>query len=257
VLRNTIRSKLALLLAFVAIAVCAPLSCASSTRLDRSKAADLIRRSSQFTQPYAIIIRHQKDSRQLDPISPSETKEQGQARAVEEYFNASPYRGVLRELGLMTASATYVKTTMYGEREGPSLYNLDVRLTEKGEQLWHDLNMPVDPATLPLALRELVQITGITGGDEKSRRATIEFSWKWLPTLAGRAMTRGTPEFERLPERLKKQFNEEGVSVFNIGAHPPLELGGTQRSVATFVLYDDGWRLEPLPFESRPLNPLN
>jgi hypothetical protein len=250
-------SRLTLLITFIAAAVCAPLSCASSNRLNRNKAADLIRRSSQFTQPYEIIIRHQVETRQLDPISHSETNEQGQVRAVEEFFNASPYRGALRELGLVTASASYVKTTMYGEREGPSLYNLDVRLTEKGEQMWRDLNMPVDTAALPLARRELIEITGINGGDEKARRATVEFNWRWMPTPAGRAMMRDTTEYERLPERIKQQFNEEGVSVFNVGAHQPLELGGTHHAVANFQLYDDGWRLERLPFDSRPLNPLN
>jgi hypothetical protein len=245
-----------LVVLFVTSTLVTSLSCASRN-LDRAKAADLIRRSPQFTQPYEIIIRHQTETRQLDPISHSETNEQGQVRAVEEFFNASPYRGALRELGLVTASASYVKTTMYGEREGPSLYNLDVRLTEKGEQIWRDLNMPVDTAALPLARRKLIEITGISGGDEKARRATVEFNWRWMSTLAGRAMLRDTTEYERLPDRIKQQFNEDGVSVFNVGAHQPLELGGTHHAVANFQLYDDGWRLERLPFDSRPLNPLN
>ncbi len=248
--------KLTLLILLVAVAVCAPPSCSSSTRLDRGRAAEMIRKSSQFTEPYMIIISHEKNSRNLDPIKPSETKEEGQVRAVEDYFNASPYRAALREIGLVTATAQYVHTTMYGEREGPSLYNLDIRLTEQGEQLWRDLNLPVDTARLPLARREIVSVTGIKGGDEKSRHATAEFTWRWLPTIAGRALMKGTPEFERLPERIKEQFNEEGLSVFGIGAQPPLQLSATQQSVATFELYDNGWRLEPLPFDNRPLNPL-
>jgi hypothetical protein len=255
--RNTTLSKITLLVALGA-ALCAPLACASSARLDRSKAAEMIRRSGQFAQPYTIIIRHQTDSRQLDPVVPSDTRQQGEARAVEEFFNASPYRGVLRELGLVTATASYQHTTMYGQREGPSLYKLDVRLTEKGEQLWRDLKLPVDPATLPLARRELISITGITGGDERARHATVEFDWRWIPTAAGRAMMRDTPEFSQLPDRIKQKFNEEGLSVFNIGAHPPLELGGTRHAVANLQLYDDGWRLTDVrPMATSPLNPLD
>lgn len=84
--------------------------------------------------------------------------------------------------------------------------------------------MPVDTARLPLARREFVAVTGITGGDEKSRRATTEFTWRWVPTLADRVLQRGTPEFEHLPERIKEQFNEKDESVFGIGAQPPLQL---------------------------------
>lgn len=250
--------KLTLLSALLALAVCATPSCSSSTRLDRSKAADLISRSPQFTQPFTIIVRHEKDSRNLGPIKPSETKEEGQARAVEDYFNASPYRGALREEGLVTATARYEHTTMYGGEEGPSLYTLDIKPTEKGEQLWRELSMPVDTATLPLAKREIISVTGITGGDEKSRRATAEFTWRWVPTLAGRVLQRGTPEFEHLPDRIKEQFNDRGLGVLGIGAQPPLQLSATRQSVAAFQLYDDGWRLTDLrPIDTSPLNPID
>lgn len=248
-IRNTI-SKIMLLIALVAV-LCAPSACASSTRLDRNKAAEMISHSVQFTQPYTIIVQHASNKRYMEPISPDETRAQGEARAVENFFDSTPYRAVLRELGLIDVKAKFA-----GVESGRGIFELTINLTDRGRQLWRDLNLPADTATLPLATRELVAVTGITG-DEKTRRATVEFDWRWVPTVAGRAMMRGTPEFSRLPERIKKQFNEEGLGVFNIGAHPPLELGGTHRSVASFQLYDDGWRLEPLPFDNRPLNPLD
>jgi hypothetical protein len=250
-------SKLTLLIAF-AVTLCAPLACASSTRLDRGKAAEMIRNSSQFTQPYEIIIRHGSDRRYLNPVSPDETRAQGEARAVPDFCDSSPYRGVLCELGLINVKARYVSTRMYGDREDKSTYDLDIKLTPAGEQLWRDLNLAVDSSSLPLARRELVQVTGITGGDERSRRATVELNWKWVPTLAGRAMPRGTPEFSRLPERIRQQFDDKGITVFSIGSHPPLDLGGTRRATAQFQLYDDGWRLMDIrPIDTRPLNPID
>ena len=249
-IRNSI-SKVMLLIALGA-ALCAPLACASSNRLDRNKAAEMIRRSPQFTQPYTIIIQHASNKRYLEPISPDETRAQGEARAVENFFDSTPYRAVLRELGLIDVKAKFT-----GVESGRGVFELTINLTDKGQQLWRDLNLPVDTATLPLARRELIQVTGITGGDERSRHATVEFDWKWIPTLAGRAMMKGTQEYESLPDRIKNQFNKDGLSVFNIGAHPPLELGGTHHAVASFQLYDDGWRLEPPSLDNRPLNPLD
>lgn len=240
-----------IILTFTLLALVASLDCGRSRQLDRSQAADLISHSPQFAQPYTITVRHASDRRYLEPISPDETRAQGEIRAVENFFDSTPYRAVLRELGLIAVKAKFA-----GVESGRGVFELTIDVTDKGQQLWRDLNLPVDTAALPLATRELVAVTGITG-DEKTRHATADFNWKWTLTPLGKAMSRGTPEFEHLPDKIKQQFNEEGLGVFNIGAHAPLDLEGTHRSVASFQLYDDGWRLEPLPFNNMPLNPLD
>jgi hypothetical protein len=212
----------------------------------------MISRSIQFEQPYTIIVQHASNKRYLEPISPDETRAQGEIRAVEDFYDSTPYRAVPRELGLIDVKAKFA-----GVEDGRGVFELTINLTDRGQQLWRDLNLPVDTATLPLATRELITVTGITG-DEKTRHATADFNWKWTPTPLGKAMTRGTPEFERLPDKIKQQFNEQGVSVFNIGAHKPLELEGVRQGVANFQLYDDGWRLTDIhPMDASSLNPLD
>lgn len=252
----SIRSKTTGLSVILILALCATSSCGSSKRLDRSKASDLIKQSPQFSRPYEVIVRHQRDERHLDPVDPNETRQQGEARAVQEFYNSSPYRAVLRHLGLIEAKAAYQSTRMYGEKEGSSLYALDVRLTSQGEQMWHDLNLQVDPASLPLGRREIVDVTGVTGGDgQRERTASAEFTWRWTLTMAGASMTRGTPEFENLPDDVKRLFDDDSTRPIS---RAPLELSGTRRGHAQFQLFDDGWRLVSVePSEPRPLNPID
>lgn len=252
--------KLTLLGVLLVAAVCALPSCSSSNRLDRSKAAEMIRRSPQFTHVHRMIIRHGSDRRYLDPVSPEETRQQGEARAVESWRDSYPYRAVLVELGLVEVKAQYVSTQMYGDREGRSTYDLQIRLTPRGEQLWRDLGLEVDPAAVPLARRKLLQITGITGGDAaKASRASAEFTWEWEPTQAGAAMTEGTAEFSHLPDRIKQMFESPESTPFpTFKSKVPLRLTGVRRGVANCQLFDDGWRLDSIgPLDNQPLNPID
>jgi hypothetical protein len=206
-----------------------------------------------------MIVKHGTDTRYLDPVSPDETRQQGEARAVEDYRTSYPYRAVLLELGLVDVHAKYVSTRMYGNTEDRSTYDLDINLTDAGRKLWLDLGMEVDLGAIPLGKRKLVAITGITGGDAaKGSRGTAEFTWEWELTPAGASMSKGTPEFERLPDAVKSLFDSSQLSTPTFKPKNPLNLSGIRQGVANFQLYDDGWRLDSIePAGSAPLNPLD
>jgi hypothetical protein len=236
---------------FTLLALAASLDCGSSRQLDRKKAAALIEAAPQFRQVFYVVVAHQRNQRHLDPeTAPADAR--GEAAA--DFFNSSPYRGVLRELGLVDVTARFA-----GVEDGRNVFDLNISLTDAGRQLWQEVGAPVNEAAIPLAKRDLLEVTGLTGGDAtQGGRATAEFTWRWVPTVAGRAMMRGTPEYERLPDRIKQQFNESGLTVFDIGAHRPLELGGAHQANAQFQLYDDGWRLTDVrPMDTSPLNPID
>ena len=253
--RNIIR--LAMIAAIATSALGTSVSCASKN-LDRKQATALIQRAQPFTQPYSMIIRHGSDRRYLDPVSPDETRVQGEARAVENWRTSFPYRAVLMQMGLVDVRAKYVSTRMYGDREDRSTYDLEIRLTPQGEELWRQMGLQVDPDAVPLGRRKLIAVTGISGGDANTSRAAAEFTWQWELTPAGAAMVRDTPEFERLPDEVKNLFESAPSFPPSAKVKTPLSLLGTHQGVANFQKFDDGWRITSIePATTRPLNPLD
>jgi hypothetical protein len=75
--------------------------------------------------------------------------------------------------------------------------------------------------TVPLADRALVEVTGIA--TESQGNAEVEFTWKWIPNKMGDALS----AIKRFP------IDGEGT-------------GTIHNAVATFRLFDDGWRLESI-----------
>lgn len=93
----------------------------------------------------------------------------------------------------------------------------EAELTQEGRRQssqWKAAETPLGGRptwTIPIADRELVEITGIIGADKE--QAAVEYTWKWVPNNVGR----------ELP-----------------GKYVDLE---PQKNQATFRKYDDGWRM--------------
>ena len=218
------------------IAVLAMLFTACGNDLSRSKAKKEIEDSITFKEPPAIYIEIGTLGEQCIPLSPERDK--GNL--------------LLRELGILRI-----------EKTGPSLWN--VSLTEKGKELFARLQQTpyggskekgcdYQQITLPLATREIIEVTGIQRDGNKS---IAEFSWKWAPTEFGRALFEDTAEYKALTPQEKEWLKDkvEGGAFVNAG----IAVGGVDRSIiltdfpvkahvklstATFHLYDDGWRLD-------------
>lgn len=95
-------------LSVIILVLCVASSCGSSKQLDRSKAAKMIEASPQFIPVYRMVVAHQTDQRYIEPdVAPASP--QGEAAAVQNFYDSSPYRGVCKELGLLDIKAKYMK----------------------------------------------------------------------------------------------------------------------------------------------------
>ncbi len=114
-------------------------------------------------------------------------------------------------------------------------------LTEKGKQLWRDMNFEVADYAVPLAHAELIDITGISTSGNAS---DVHFTWQWIPNDVGRALVIDSPEFKALPEDLQSKIRQPppAATAAFASANSGINYGGVRKGIANFQLYDDGWR---------------
>jgi hypothetical protein len=134
-----------------------------------------------------------------------------------------------------------------------------VSLTDKGRALPEAKKLESDPPdtkggcssqqlTIPLATREFVDVTGITGSENE---AQVDFRYKWKPTELGSALNENGAIYTKLTADQQSSIRNmiHGRSTL-FWAAAPLELPITEMdqnfgvaSKARFQKYDDGWRL--------------
>lgn len=115
-------------------------------------------------------------------------------------------------------------------------------LTEKGKQLWRDLNLQVDEHAVPVAHSEFVEVTGIS---TSGNGADAKFSWQRVPNEIGKALVIDSPEFKALPDDLQDKIRQplKAVTPAFGGGNYGVVFGGLRQGIANFQLYDDGWRV--------------
>jgi hypothetical protein len=204
--------------------------CAGTRELTRSKAAEMISGSQAFSAPVSLPLKRETGWN-LRPLSAYEPEAEAQARAAETYYQAHPQMDVFRRLGLIDVRSTTREKP--GENYGVWSFNVEPFLTHKGMELAFDGRGDQVALSVRLAQRELVEVTGISKvGD---RTAQAEYTWKEVPTAAGRAFTPGSPEYESLPAPLRQALD---------GRNQIKDFNKVRRGRAVFQLYDDGWRLQ-------------
>src|SRR5205085_7710513 len=106
------------------------------------------------------------------------------------------------QMGLINLSATLI--------EAPSpthvwwRFELKPVLTEKGEQEGGVNSQNNRGLEIPIARRELTEVTGII--TQKEGVAQVEFTWKLVPTPAGEAFDSGSQTYRELPEWLRQMI---------------------------------------------------
>jgi hypothetical protein len=178
-MRNSYSAPLLLLM------LCLASACSPRDFLTRRLAGDLVAGSSTFNAPQDFWLRTGVVSNK-DFVSP-------------EYL-------VMQRHGWITGS----NTACPAEVSPPPCW--DVVLTPNGVNVFRGL-LPNDTSlsqyfNVPAARRELIQITGISKGDQT---AQVDFRWKWVP------------------------LNAVGSALYNEGMQ--------YASTVTFRHYDDGWRI--------------
>lgn len=203
--------------------------CAGTGELTRTQAAELIGGSQAFSVPVSLPLKTEMGWN-LRPLSADEPEAGAQARAAETYYQSHHQMDALRRLGLMDVRAT-VRERL-GENYGVWSFNVEPFLMEKGKELVAGGREDHGTVSVLLARRELVEVTGITKAGDRTAQA--EYTWKEVPTAAGRAFSPTTPEHESLPAALRQAL---------IRRKQIKDFDKIRRGRAVFQRYDDGWRL--------------
>lgn len=214
--------------------------------LTRPRATQLIYSSREFRDPVIIVITDDEIS--VDPVSRNETEEEARARALNSYYM---YTGkwswaALKYLNYIDARATLLErphVTDKGKpwaRLHPWKFRVEHFLTEKGKEEARKFGLTGDRA-LPLAHKKVITVTGIT--TPRRGVALAEFNWSAVPTAAGEAFNPTSSTFKSLPESLQAELQKpRGLGIFSRATAE--EWRQIRKSVASFQLYDDGWRLQ-------------
>ena len=209
--------------------------------ITRASAARIIAESENFPAVYSIKIKQtfSYDSGAINAVSDDESEEDSVKRYLAQYSKLAPQIGVAVHFG-------YVRPIIKRTNDKPELMNEtkywkfedEYVITDDGRKLWKDFGLEADDASLPLAVKEFDEVTGIIkrGGD-----TIVEYTWRWKTNKMGDALDPQTGQFEKLPEHMQKWFTERRA--FFSSENTIVELAGTIRTRALFRKYDDGWRL--------------
>lgn len=204
-------------------------NCAGSRELTRERAAKLITNSKDFRAPVTLPLKREADWR-LRAESEAGAEAEAQSRAVESYYQVNPQMAVLKQLGLIDLRVTLRKRPDENYRSWS--FDVEPFLTGKGEGLTSAGQENEGKPAVPLARKELIDVTGIA--KTRDVLAQAEYTFREVPTEAGRAFVPGSPEYQGLPAHLQQALS---------GRNQTIEFGKTKRGAAIFQLYDDGWRL--------------
>jgi hypothetical protein len=214
--------------------------CGVSTKdLTRESARELIEDSEKFKAPISAHLKDQKEL-PLRPISPDETEEQALSRLIDMHLSSNPTLAVLRHLGYAEVRGTLVRRARVqaGTLPEPWIFNLETTVTDKGRGAARSQGLTGDKA-VPLARREVVEVTGVR---KEGIRGEAEFTWKAVPTEAGKAFDPSSDTFKSLPPELREALTRSrGIGPFAGSA--TIDWADIHKSAAAFQKYDDGWRL--------------
>jgi hypothetical protein len=115
-------------------------------------------------------------------------------------------------------------------------------LTDKGKSLWKAYNLDPKNDALPVAMRELLNVSGITKSSASA--ATVEFTWRWKANELGNAFDPKSDTFKSLPANIQKTM--QAGTAANGGRKVTVDFGGEQMGFAILQKYDDGWRVKTI-----------
>jgi hypothetical protein len=115
-------------------------------------------------------------------------------------------------------------------------------LTERGRQLWRDMNLQVNEHAVPVARTQLGEVTGIS---MSGNAADGKFTWQWIPNDVGKTLVIDSPEFRALPEDIQTKIRQPSRAMTPAFAsgNSGFNFGGVRQGTGNFQLCDDGWRV--------------
>lgn len=195
------------------------IACTTSKELTRSRAADLIQRSEEFKKPLTTRVSYYADATHSDKKDDwSDVKD----KEYIDLLHSKEYEmGQLTSLGLVQLMDSPSKKTepqLFGVPVTYWTHHTEMALTQKGREVaarngWDVTATGSGSWVIPIAARQLLEVTGITSGTGPKGSTVADYTWKYVP-------------------------KDGAVTIWD--SEIPT---GIQKSVAWFVLYDDGWRL--------------
>lgn len=249
---NNIAAKL--ILAFTVLAA----ACSSlSSDITRGTAATAIEQDTRYTPAMAMTVdvsgRYANSGVTVYQTSANDSAETAIPRAKAFFGERQPQIAVAEQLGYI--KLYFEKPELVEAQMGQKNYKTNLglwefktrsELTEKGRALWQDLKLNVDEQSLPLAVRQSPEVTGIT--DENQNNKRVDFTYTWKPTELGEAFDPNSSTYSKLPPELQESLKKTQNNIFGGGRNNVADFSTERKGIARFRKFDDGWRLVDLNF---------
>lgn len=239
-LLRPLRGALTTLLAALCVAAALGLAACGSKELNRSSAADVLEASDAFKNPVSITLQPQyRQSLALGGVGGQTVPKE--EVALKRFFESHPDLAVLNHLGLVEFKVTNIQ---YPD-SAASPVSVTATLTDAGKSASGDWQQAGDGWTIPIARRELVEVTGLTGGEGESKTARVEYTWRWKPLGIGTNFDMTSADYQRLPESVRRSPGGASFAdaLRGVGTVTFFEGGKPQKGSAALQKYDDGWRV--------------
>jgi hypothetical protein len=259
--KNTKNTKLFALVTILILTVALLTACSSLGGFTRGTAVNLIEQDKRYSAPATMTIdigaRLANARAKAWQISQDDTAEAATVRAKEDFMLRHPQIILAQHLGFIKLYFDNPElgpreigdqpTELYRARLGVWNFKARAEITEEGRKLWRDLKLREDNESLPLAVRQTPEITGLTDEGQVMKRA--EFTFKWRPTELGEAFDPGSAAFGKLPPDLQEALKKTQRNIFGGGGSNIMDFATPRKGIATFKKFDDGWRLSDLLFQ--------
>lgn len=233
-------------------------ACSSlSSGVTRSTAATAIEADKRYSAAMAVSVDVSGKFDNLGGVTvyqttSDDTAETAIPRAKAFFAEKQPQFAVAEQLGYI--KLYFEKPELIQAQMGEKNYDTALglwkfktrgELTDKGKALWTDLKLSVSDQSLPLAVRQSPEITGII--DENPNNKRVDFTYKWEPTELGKAFDPSSSAFSKLPPELQEALKKTQFNIFG-GRNNSADFTTVRKGIARFKKFDDGWRLADLNF---------
>lgn len=203
--------KLTILLTILATA------CSSLGGFTRGRAIEAIEEDNRYKAPSTMtinigwkLINARMEAWQ---ISADDTADQAAVRAKADFMKRHPQIILAEHLGyiklhlenpeLGKGQMGFMPSELYRQGMGVWQFKTRAEITEKGKELWRDLDLAEDLESLPLAVRGTPEITGMADEGQTMKRA--DFTYKWKPTELARRSIRTVRRSVNCPPNCRKR----------------------------------------------------
>lgn len=238
--RNPRRRLIKPCLALFGTALIICLAGCGSGKLTRSSAARIVESSEEFKKPLTITLLPEY-RQSLTLIGEGSRDKPKEDFALQRFLESHADLAALNHLGLVDFKVTGIQ---YPD-SASSPVTVTSALTDSGRSASRQWQQEGGGWTIPIAKRELVEVSGLTGGEGESKEARAEYTWKWQPTEAGAGFDISSQTYRNLPASVRQNFGGAsfGDMVRGVGQAATFDSSKTQKGTAALRLYDDGWRL--------------